>query len=945
MNKIHSIFKCVITTMATMLVGISSAEVLVYEGFSSNDYTLSASIRDAKSVNDSIGMDNTKGWFSATGVYFAQSSGLTLPEGWEENGVYVGDGDLRCVIKNNASATTVRCNRAQQRGINYEWPESGTIYLRFVMRVSQSLLKTTFLGVNNYWMAGLGTSAISNPASDSSNITNGVYMGVRNNAGTLRFSGYVYDPATSSIVTTNLFTIDTSKQLDCIAVAKIDYDRTGENTISFYAAPIDSWNNDFEWIGSFPAKGLISREKAFNHLQMIGQYRTADQWVSFDEFVVTTTPEEAFYHTPYTAPKMENSSISNLTDDGYTITSSLVQSDATVSYILYDGTTSITNLIGSYSNGDEISYTFEAPTDSKTYEVLLYSVSARGESTTIPVGTIYGGKLVIEKISDASETGLTKAVVKISRQNADPLPLNVNYSFVDGTAKAGVNFVDNAGKAVIQEGESSVTIEVTPIIDPVSNLDTSLTVAIANGNYVAPSEGVEVSVFNFVTPEGCNYWVAGEYSDGLASNPLNWSLGRTPVPTDIVVWDGVVSQKEMIWDTANNDLTDTVAGWKQINAGVSNAIFYTTYASRGSFTTFNITGDAILETGIWTHPVSRSFNSGSKANSEICATGGVYKLDVTIGGNLKVGTDATISCYAKGAYPTGIGSVTTMGYGTHAGTHLGAWESYGSVFKPTSIGGIGTQKGTDQYAKYAAGSGAIHLTVSGDFELLGKINANSYIGGYGGGGAGSIWVEVEGDLTGTGSMQANGLSVSDGQGSGGGRIAIYANTIASTISRSATANYLRSGGSGAGTVYTQDSTCVDKGGVILINAGRTSTITTNQITPIVSQLSVGGDAITDFRKSTVKVGGGAIAWATDMTVESVIVVSNISKIDLRGSTFKTAKLSLGDKSIPTGTYSVDSTVVANDGTSIAMSDYFVDTSADADGSVVVLGSSFMLIIR
>ena len=676
---------------------------------------------------------------------------------------------------------------------------------------------------------------------------------------------------------------------------------------------------------------------------MIGQYCTYSNEVSFDEFIVTTDPNEAYYRTPSYEPRLRDDSIS-FNSGIYTISAELYNSDAELSYILNNGTTAVTNYIGSYTQDSIVTHSFAAPTDNKTHEVIIFAENDNNETAALSTGIIYGGELTITKTADASEFGLTSGTVVVSRQNADPFPLEVYYTFEDGTAKVGENYKEPDGVVEIPSEETSAIISVVPVFDAADSSDTSLYAYITEGFYSVPSAGVEVAVLNFSTPEGYNYWIAASDSDGLASNPDNWSAGHTPLASEIIVVDGSISQTTMHWDPADNELTDTVAEWRQIN-DAGTVSFYTTYPTRGSFSTFNVTGDVLIESGSWTHPVSRSFVYGDACYASKCATGGVYRLDVTVGGNVTVGESAAIDVVGKGAYPEATRCVDGSTYGTHGGTHNGSWPTFGSVFKPNSIGGIGTQKGTDQYVKYAAGSGAIHLIVGGDFVLNGKIDASSYRGSYGAGGGGSIWLEIGGALTGSGKLFANGLSVSDGQGSGGGRIAIYADTIDSTILKSATAAYSRWGGAGAGTVYTQDSTCGDKAGVISIYAGRSNIGHTNQITTIVSQYMEGGDSLADFRNATVKISGGTRVWATNVTVHAVDVVSNASKIDLRGCTFKTAKMTLGGSTIPTGTYNLSSTALAPDGTTVTMSDYFIDTTTDADGTVVVLGTSFMIIIR
>ncbi len=619
--------------------------------------------------------------------------------------------------------------------------------------------------------------------------------------------------------------------------------------------------------------------------------------------------------------------------------------DADLYYILSDGITVSTNEAKSVVAGGTASWSISDLSADTTYQISVFATNDYGCAEVV-AGTLYTGALVLTKDSDGSETGLVPATLTVSRTSTGAFDLVVNYAFTDGTAVAGKNYVDDDGCVTIAAGETSATITVTPLVDATTDDATTMTVSIADGNYTAPASGVEVSIANFTTPAGYNYWVASADSDGLASNASNWSQGHSPLASETVVWDGGFSQKDMEWDASSGALTDTVAGWVQTNSVGGTVTFYTTYPSQGTFSTFTVTGDVCLESGSWTHPISRKFNSSDIAYSSKCATGGVYRLNVAVGGDMTIAKDGLITVCGKGAYPETTGCTGGSSYyGTHGGTHSGSIASFGSVFRPTSIGGVGTQKGTDQFSKYAAGSGFVHISVVGDLTLEGTINASSYVGYAGAGGGGSVWLEIGGAFGGSGSVKANGASVSDGQGSGGGRVAVYADTIAATLTITASAPYNRGGGAGAGTVYLQDSSVGDGQGLVVIDAGRSAAVNGSQITPIVPQYMEGGDSFADFRNASIKVSGGARAWATNVMVKAVAVPANISKIDLRGCKFKTEKLTLAGHIMPIGTYGTNSVVRATDGTSVTLSDYLVDTTAGGDGVLIVAGSGMVIRLR
>ena len=108
--------KIAVSVLFAVCVGAltACANVLVYEGFSSSDYTAGNSIDGKKSGNKSVGLDTANGWNSGTAVFTAQSNGLSLPDVWTESDSTVhGTEDLRAVLYHTAGNKTDRDNRAQ----------------------------------------------------------------------------------------------------------------------------------------------------------------------------------------------------------------------------------------------------------------------------------------------------------------------------------------------------------------------------------------------------------------------------------------------------------------------------------------------------------------------------------------------------------------------------------------------------------------------------------------------------------------------------------------------------------------------------------------------------------------------------------------------------------------------------------------------------------------
>ncbi len=755
----------------------------MYEGFSSSDYDLNKSISNKKGAVKSIGLDTTAGWNSGTGVFIAQEPSLELLSSWTGVDSITGTEDLRAVIVNGSVGTSARNNRAQQRKLDLEWPSSGSVYFRFLMRVDKNLLTTQFLGNNNYWLAGLGTEAITSPVSDNCNIANGLYMGVRNNNGTFYVSAYFRDPTTGEIYPpTNLFAIDTSKTLNCVLIAKIDIGENGSDTLSFYAAPFDSYDIYFDWTTVYENVSLISRTTPLSYLQMIGQYRTNNKWVSFDEFVITTNEAEAYHHKVKTEPVLSDVALT-FAEEEYTVEGFLSNADANLSCILYDGTTAVTNSIGACSKDSSVSASFTTPMDNKTYRVSLYAENSLGEYIEVSLGTIYGGALSIVKTQDAAEALLEKGMITVSRANADPFPLTVNYSFADGTARADVNYLDDSGVVVIPAGEASVTIFVSPIVEAENENDTALTVSLDSGNYFVNNSAIEVIVKNFTTPMGYNYWIGVTATDGayLASTADNWSKGVVPTSSEKIVFDPDFTANSCKWDSA---APQTVAGWEQKSGYNGTVTFMTTYPGQG-FETFNITGDVSIEGGTWTH--------NENTNTEM------YRLSVAVGGSFSLGSAAKLDArrkgYQKNSYPSG-GSA-----GVHGGGYGSYSSVYGNVYKPIALGAGNST---------TAGGGAIFLDVEGSVEINGIVRADTGENTSGWlneshGAGGSIYIEAA-SVVGSGKINASALETAYTSNPGsGGRIAITltsATELGLPIANiSANGTDARSNGSsGAGTI-------------------------------------------------------------------------------------------------------------------------------------------------
>lgn len=517
------------------------------------------------------------------------------------------------------------------------------------------------------------------------------------------------------------------------------------------------------------------------------EYRLRNRVLSAKETALeyATVADEAFF--TYTETKIYDPSEQvlatptySINDDGsFCINVELLKNNGDVGVIYETSDTSITNIIAEAASPGE--YT-DAPTNlpaDKTYKYYAYGKNAKGTEVVVQGDIFYNGEIIIEKLADAEENNLKKGTFRISRADTS-FDLIVNIS-VAGDAVAGQTYESLPETITIPAGESFIDIDVTPRFDANIQENANVVVSIANGKYNINSaaSSTSVTIVNLTTQAGYNTWLPN--GGNLASDASNWSLGRAPISTDRVLFDGRYSNLDCEWDIA---ATPTVASWTQNNAFSGTITFATTFPEKG-FEKFTITGDAIVDSGKWTHKENNTSEN--------------YRLSVSVGGNLAIGANAIIDArlkgYAKGQVPAGGAA------GIHAGGQGTRTAVYGNVYEPTSLG-AGNQ--------HSAGGGAIYLVVGGDVVIDGTIradvgeNTNAW-GTKVYGAAGSIYIKAK-SVSGSGKINAAALvtDFTNTPGSGG-RIAIIlteATELGMKVSnvKAEGSDGSGNGGAGAGTI-------------------------------------------------------------------------------------------------------------------------------------------------
>ncbi len=889
--------------VAAAVINVASAEVLVYEGFHSSDYTDEAGVKSTAPVGTNTGFSAEWGWSDNTAIPKTVAGSLTIGAAYdiaETNGTY------RLQMKNGGNQSK---GRGVCRRIVPDLSTTNVFYFRFIMKVDTTPANAvSTLQTGCYWAGGLVPTAIKGGGDAIKALTDdGIWMGYKKTSSTdISLVGRVAGMDYILPYSTTAGTITEYTTYIFIARVEVGAGTGGKDVVSLFASPIATgkYSASWEWCHEGIEADVVGDNMGY--IAFAGQYYTGDYPICIDQYKIATTLNEVCNHI--LTPKLKDALLAHDTsDDTYDISAVLTNCAATVSYVLDDGSTSTTNSIGSYSIGDTVLASFNAPADNKTYEVVVVAKDTQtGGESSVSLGYIYGGALSLTKVSDGAETGLAPATLTVSRASADTKPLVVNYAFKDGTAVAGRSYVDDDGSVIIPAGETSATISVTPLMDNDSAVDTSMTVSVVDGNYTAPASGIEVTIANFTTPAGYNYWIGGTANDNgecLASTPANWSSGSVPTATDTVVFNGDYSTCDCTWDA---DAPQTVGAWSQTSTYTGTVMFNTEFSdySGASFTQFTINGDCTIGGGSWSCRGNYNNFGVSATTMSTYMTDKHYCLNVSVGGAMTIAEGASVTVTGRGyGYPTSDYN-KSMSYGGYA--YEGSTEPYGSITEPFEPGKgcLSQGDGNNRNKVSGIGGGAVKLTVAGNLAVDGSIVALGTIDknvARSGGTGGSIWI-VANQVSGFGAIDASAcpksyfttdLGVSIGSG---GRIAIYTksalefsvdNISCSGTSYAGTSQTSKTKVSGPGTIYVKDPSQAH--GTLYVKQS-TSVATSGNIytgTPVMGDLSLDAVVLSGYAQLRVVEG-------SSLTLPSLSAVTTLnSSAGVAGLVYAGGTLNIG----------------------------------------------------
>jgi hypothetical protein len=567
---------------------------------------------------------------------------------------------------------------------------------------------------------------------------------------------------------------------------------------------------------------VVAEGQTFTYMTVGGLYATNNGYVYFDEILMADSLAEV---APFDASFPNFASAPLITQNAnrdFEFSATLAAGvEGTSVYACYGSAPGTENaetwenilLVTDSPIQDEAASVILSGTATNTcYYTAALAINDEHAVLSSPGDVFMTGEVAIAPGDNAKEDGLVEGSFIVSRPStATSANLKVNYEISGGTAVSDVNYDSTplTGTVTILAGNETATIPVVPLVDINSEGTTTLAASITAGlYYIGAAHSATVSIEKIPIPEGYNVWIAPEA--GNASDAANWS-GGVPSATDNIFL-GIFSNADMTWDVDGiNDLPDTVASWTQTSdyAGTVTLPVNFEDVSGAVFTNFTITGNAVIDNGIWTHPANGSSQD--------------YRLRASIGGNFTLSSDASIDVQGKG-YASGVS------HGSHGGIANGNASTYGDPKYPVDIGACYTP---------SPGGGAILLDVGGNATVDGLITASGITTSVLTGGAGgSVLIDAQ-SISGTGKISADGAMGSKndwtGHSGSGGRIALltdaplaFPTNLVTAYGRvTATDN---NSGSGAGTIFLK-KTGDTYGTLVVVNSYVGQTLIGHQFKP------------------------------------------------------------------------------------------------------------------
>ncbi len=823
------------SVLTACAVGLASlrgeAKVLVYEGFDAADYDLKADSHETLSSRSlakqtvAIGT-STSNWGAMGGSQvkvFGPDYGLDFPQDMKDIGFTARGGSVGLNWKeNNASQLRAMYHTLATDVLKVS---SGKLYFRELLAIQANCAARLYqkdsltTGDGSHYGFGFTTGPSGN---DYNLLLNGKSaMGFffwKNKSDQIVLSFAVVDKNSQRTIVD----LVTGVALDTtyVCYAEIDVNASeGKEAIRANAVAVLDYSTTLTW-KSVGEVDFITETTYPTCMAVAGPYQSKNGLFRADEIIVATEMGEVLAANA-NAPVLEGATLAwddatgscNVTATMKKNSASFVASAKTSDT---DGSPVVSTASSVIGPGESDTVALSGFAADTTYRV--WAIAGEGDdSDTKVAGSLYSGTLALAKVRDANEYGCVAGQVRVSRANADPYPLVVNYGFssaAEGAAE-GQTWEVPSGSVTIPSGETSVIIELMPRVDMTVTKDIAVTVALTAGAYPSVSQTVDLMLANLTTRAEYNTWVAPEA--GSAAVDANWSYGHAPLPTEDVLFDGYISSANCTWDA---DSAHTVKSWTQNHDFAGIVDLQTVYPGKGDFTVMTVTGAMTLESGTITHPLSRqTWDNISDYIADLKANE-TYRIRLDVG-SLTVGANGRIDATNKGYYQANTGDFT-MPKASHGGWFGGnGLAPYDNIKEPIHIG-LGDKPTTGNYT-VAIGGGAVYIVSTGDAVVDGTIRAdtgrdcwNLGLTLRGAAAAGSVYLKAN-SVTGSGTISASAGWTDEQNNKGcGGRVAVIATSSTpvdfTTLKLKATVEPFKSNGTSecdnhgsAGTVFVKDA--------------------------------------------------------------------------------------------------------------------------------------------
>ena len=836
MKKLSFLFAAAIA-VGMSLVYSARADVLVYEGFAKSDYNIGEAVGNqgtASSYPDAnvsaIGTSTAK-WQGMGGSQikvYGSYYGLSLPSALT---------DARFTSTGGSIGTNNGENKSELRAMYHALAtdvlkvSSGKLFVRMLLSIDSKAagklnVKTEPSNASGgYYGFGVMKAPSGNDYSllCQNKSPSAIGFGIWKDSNGCNLSLMLTDVAGASSNYEVIHGISTDTTYICYAELSIgtgangaEVVRAGAQAVAAYQYPI-SWANIGGESDSIEVD-VISDTVYPNAMGVVGPYGSNGGFFRADELRIGTQIDDVLVDAVAGAPQLDVATLSGA-NGNYTVSDTVIKAAATDAGALAEDSngTFVKFSVGPVVENDSFTATIDLSRLSADTTYQLYSFAENDvAAATNKAGVIYNGNLSLVKVKDANEYQREAGEITVSRASADGFALIVPYTItakVEGKGTEGETW-EAPIDVTIPAGETSATLTVKPLVDATIIEDIEVVVAAGAGKYAGFSPAtIDVTIANVAFPDGYNTWSAT--ADGLASNPGNWSLGRAPIASDNVLFDGNFSSANCEWDA---DATSTVASWTQRN-GYSGAITLdTVFPDKGAFTCLTVTGAMTIECGTITHPISRQTWDNISDYLVDLKENETYRIRIDAG-SFMVGTDGRIDATNKGYYQANFGSVTTP-KPAHGGW-LGDMKPYDDVKEPIHIG-MGVKPASGAYT-IGIGGGAIYIVSTGDAVVDGAICAdtrndcwNSGLTLRGGAAAGSVYLKAN-SVTGTGTISASAGWTDEQNNKGcGGRVAVVSTSTTpvdyTSLKLKATVEPFKSNGTSecdshgsAGTVFVKDA--------------------------------------------------------------------------------------------------------------------------------------------